>query len=218
MVASTMDRAIRDSIKKVDVVTDGKHGDIEDKKKADAPSPSKKIRKEVNAAERTKKPSYNKAPPPAQQPGGAIRMYNLKSCFKNSDWGILITDWQQLPNEEKDKYRAAQVLSEDDGSDEELTGSVAERDEYNSTLHEVNHREAPGPNPAAAASSRVTSTVAGDVNVDAFVDELHTLSLEVGAAACVNQEKTKMIAAPAVALGSTHNCYYNQLRQSDKSK
>ncbi|KAK3261433.1 hypothetical protein CYMTET_29660 [Cymbomonas tetramitiformis] len=49
----------------------------------------------------------------------------------------------------------------------------------------------------------MTSTVAGDVDVDAFADELHTLSLEVGAAACVNQEKTKMIAAPAVALGST---------------
>ncbi|KAK3238653.1 hypothetical protein CYMTET_51349 [Cymbomonas tetramitiformis] len=88
-------------------------------------------------------------------------------------------------------------------ADEELTGGVAERDEHSSTLHEVNHREAPGPSPAAATSSRVTSTAAGDVNVHAFVDELHTLSLEVGAAACVNQEKTKMVAAPAVALGST---------------
>ncbi|KAK3273782.1 hypothetical protein CYMTET_17992 [Cymbomonas tetramitiformis] len=289
-------KAIRGSIKKVDAVTDGQHGDIENKKKADAPSPSKKIKKEVNAAERAKKPSYNNAPPPAQQPEGgagnakpkcrrcfgggfhekqpeqcragykhvklepgyhegklsankwwevenaAIRMYNLKNCFKNSDWGILVTDWQQLPNEEKDKYRAtqapvdkknptvkaealkaeyrgmvaarqtasragsvrSQVLSEDDGSDEELTGSVAERDEHSSRLHEVNHREAPGPSPAAATSSSVTSTAAGDVDVDAFADELHTLSLEVGAAACVNQEeKTMMIAAPAVALGST---------------
>ncbi|KAK3283729.1 hypothetical protein CYMTET_8589 [Cymbomonas tetramitiformis] len=44
---------------------------IEDKKKADAPSPSKKIKKEVNAAERTKKPSYNNAPPPAQQTEGS---------------------------------------------------------------------------------------------------------------------------------------------------
>ncbi|KAK3268836.1 hypothetical protein CYMTET_22680 [Cymbomonas tetramitiformis] len=64
-------KAIIGSIKKVDaVVTDGQHGDIEDKKKADAPSPSKKIKKEVNAAERAKKPSYNNAPPPAQQPEG----------------------------------------------------------------------------------------------------------------------------------------------------
>ncbi|KAK3283730.1 hypothetical protein CYMTET_8590 [Cymbomonas tetramitiformis] len=37
-------------------------------------------------------------------------MYNLKNCFKNSDcWGILVTDWQQLPNQEKDKYRATQI-------------------------------------------------------------------------------------------------------------
>ncbi|KAK3260981.1 hypothetical protein CYMTET_30086 [Cymbomonas tetramitiformis] len=93
-------RAIRGSIKKVDAVTDGQPGDVEKKKKADAPSPSKKVKKEVNAAERTKKPSYNNAPPPAQQPEGSagntkpksIRMYNLKNCFKSSDWGILVTD------------------------------------------------------------------------------------------------------------------------------
>ncbi|KAK3234156.1 hypothetical protein CYMTET_55585 [Cymbomonas tetramitiformis] len=42
----------------------------------------------------------------------AIRMYNLKNCFKDSDWGILVTDWQQLPNEEKDKYRITQASAE----------------------------------------------------------------------------------------------------------
>ncbi|KAK3269858.1 hypothetical protein CYMTET_21717 [Cymbomonas tetramitiformis] len=139
-------------------------------------------------------------------------MYNLMNCFKNSDWGILITDWQQLPNEEKDTYRAAQVPDDKKNSTvkaealkAEYQGVVAARQTASLQRYTkiVDHREAPGPSPAAATSSRVTSTAAGDVNVDAFVDELHTLSLEVGAAACVNQEKTKMIAAPAVALGST---------------
>ncbi|KAK3240273.1 hypothetical protein CYMTET_49877 [Cymbomonas tetramitiformis] len=122
--------------------TQEKPGDAESKKKADAPSPSKRVKKEMNAAERTKKPSYNNAPPPTQQPEGgagsakpkclrcfggggggyhekqpeqcragykhvklepgyhegklssnkwwevenaAIRMYNLKNCFKGSD-------------------------------------------------------------------------------------------------------------------------------------
>ncbi|KAK3246895.1 hypothetical protein CYMTET_43582 [Cymbomonas tetramitiformis] len=145
-------KAIKNSIKKVESAVDGQPWDPEGKKKVDTP-PSKKMKKEVNVAESSKKSAYNNAPPPAEGsrandkpkclrcfgggwhesnpeqcrcgykhtklPAGfhegrlgsgkwwevenaAIRMYNLKNCFKNSDWGILVTDWQQLSNEEKD--------------------------------------------------------------------------------------------------------------------
>ncbi|KAK3269151.1 hypothetical protein CYMTET_22385 [Cymbomonas tetramitiformis] len=110
----------------------------------------------------------------------------------STDW----TDW----TDRLDRYESP---SEDDGSDEELAGGVAERDEFTLGLHEVNHREAPGPSPAAATPSRVASAAAEEVIIDAFADELYTLSLKGCAAAHITQEKTEMIAAPAVALSST---------------
>ncbi|KAK3234447.1 hypothetical protein CYMTET_55293 [Cymbomonas tetramitiformis] len=58
-------KAIKNSIKKVESVVEGRPGDPEGKKKVDTP-PLKKMRKEVNVAERAKKPAYNNAPPPAK--------------------------------------------------------------------------------------------------------------------------------------------------------
>ncbi|KAK3281563.1 hypothetical protein CYMTET_10652 [Cymbomonas tetramitiformis] len=58
-------KAIKNSIKKVESVVEGQPGDPEGKNKVDTP-PSKKMRKEVNVAERAKKPAYNNAPPPAE--------------------------------------------------------------------------------------------------------------------------------------------------------
>ncbi|KAK3250351.1 hypothetical protein CYMTET_40265 [Cymbomonas tetramitiformis] len=218
-------KAIKNSIKKIESAGEGQPGELESSKKAETP-PSKKMKKEVNVAERTKKTSYNKTPPPAEgtrtndkpkclrcfgggwhesdpeqcrsgykhvkMPAGfhesrlgsskwwgaenaALRMYNLKNRFKSSDWGILVTDWQQLSNDEKDKYRAkqtpedkqkgatgnpealkaeyqgmvaarktasragsvkSQVLSEDEGSDEEpVAARVAERETHIADAH-----------------------------------------------------------------------------------
>ncbi|KAK3247547.1 hypothetical protein CYMTET_42952 [Cymbomonas tetramitiformis] len=58
-------KAIKNSIRKIEAAQGGQSGDLEDSKKAETP-PSKKMKKEVNVAERTKKPSYNKTPPPAE--------------------------------------------------------------------------------------------------------------------------------------------------------
>ncbi|KAK3275674.1 hypothetical protein CYMTET_16207 [Cymbomonas tetramitiformis] len=273
---------------------DGQLGDPESKKKVDTP-PSKKIKKEVNAAERSKKQTYNNAPPPAEGgrandkpkclrrfgggwhesspdeqcrcgykhtklPAGfhegklgsskwwevenaAIRMYNLKNCLKNSDWGILVTDWQQPSNDEKDTYRVApapaekkspagradslkteyqgmvaarktasragsvksQVLSEDEGSDEELVVSrVAEiKEVYSPNTHEVNHREVPGSGLPASSSSSVLSALAEEMGVGVLADALATLNLEGLSGAQAVEDKPEVMAAPAVALGST---------------
>ncbi|KAK3270242.1 hypothetical protein CYMTET_21347 [Cymbomonas tetramitiformis] len=287
-------KAIKNSIKKVESAVDGQSGDPEGKKKVDT-SPSKKMKKEVNVAERATKPTYNNAPPPAERsrtndkrkclrcfgggwhesnpeqcrsgykhaklPAGyhegklgsskwweaenaAIRMYNLKNRFKNSEWGILVTDWQQLSNEEKDKYRAApaqdekrspagkanslkaeyqgmvaarktasrdgsvksQVLSEDEGSDEELIASgVAEREIYSSDTHEVNHREVPGSGLPAASSSSVLSALAEVMGAGGLADALATLNLEGLSGARDVEDKPEVMAAPAVALGSTQH-------------
>ncbi|KAK3241073.1 hypothetical protein CYMTET_49130 [Cymbomonas tetramitiformis] len=180
-------KAIKNSIKKAESVVEGQPGDPEGKKKVDTP-PSKKMRKEVNVAERAKKPAYNNAPPPVEssrdQPkclryfgGGwhesnpeqrssskwwevenaALRMYNLKNCFKDSDWGILVTDWQQLSNEEKDKYRVVPAPAEKKGS----AGVLA--------------------------------------------DALAPLNLEGLSGARAVEDKPGVMAAPAVALGSTQH-------------
>ncbi|KAK3247850.1 hypothetical protein CYMTET_42664 [Cymbomonas tetramitiformis] len=175
-----------------------------------------------------------------------MRMYNLKNRFKNAEWGILVTDWQQLSNEEKDKYRAepaqaekkspadkadslkaeyqsmvaarktasragsvkSQVLSSEDaeGSDEELVASrVAERDVYSPNTHEVNHREVPGPAPPTTSSSSVLLALAEEMGVGVLADALATLNLEGLSGARVVEDKPEVMAAPAVALGSTQH-------------
>ncbi|KAK3265525.1 hypothetical protein CYMTET_25798 [Cymbomonas tetramitiformis] len=138
-------KAIRGSIKKMAAVADAQHGDTESRKRADAPSPSKKIKKEVSAAERTKKPPYNNAPPPTQQPEGGAGNAKPK-CLR----------WL-LSNEEKDKYGVTQAPAKKKNP----TGKAdALRAEYKGMV---------------AARQR----------------------------AHVTQEETEMVAAPAVALGST---------------
>ncbi|KAK3272762.1 hypothetical protein CYMTET_18959 [Cymbomonas tetramitiformis] len=200
-------KAIKNSIKKVESAVDGQLGDPGSKKKVDIP-PSKKMKKEVNAAGRSKNQAYNNAPPPAEGsrandkpkclrcvgggwhesspeqcrcgykhtklPAGfhegklgsskwwevenaAIRMYNLKNCFKNSDWGILVTDWQQLSNDEKDKYRVATAPAE---------------------------KKSPA---------------------GALADALATINLEGLSGAQAMEDKPEVMAAPAVALGSTQH-------------
>ncbi|KAK3235224.1 hypothetical protein CYMTET_54551 [Cymbomonas tetramitiformis] len=175
----------------------------------------------------------------------AIRMYNLKNRFKNSEWGILVTDWQQLSNEEKDKYRAkpppadkqksptgnsdslkadyqgmvaarktasragsvkSQVLSEDEGSDEELVASnVAEREVYISDTHEVNHREITGPGLPSGSSPSVLSALAEEMGEEVLSDALNTLGLGGLPEALNMEDDLEVMAAPAVALGSTHH-------------
>ncbi|KAK3242037.1 hypothetical protein CYMTET_48249 [Cymbomonas tetramitiformis] len=265
-------KAIKNSIKKVESAVDGQLGDPESKKKVDTP-PSKKIKKEVNAAERSKKQTYNNAPPPAEGsrandkpkclrcfgggwhesspeqcrcgythtklPAGfhegklgsskwweveiaAIRMYNLKNCFKNSDWGILVTDWQQLSNDEKDKAEfqgmvaarktasragsvESQVLSEDEGSDEELVVSrVAEREVYSPSTHEVNHREVPGSGLPASSSSSVLSALAEEMGVGVLADALATINLEGVSGAQAVGDKPEVIKVNSQA--STGEC------------
>ncbi|KAK3244710.1 hypothetical protein CYMTET_45690 [Cymbomonas tetramitiformis] len=233
-------RAIKDSIKKVDAVADGRHGDTENKKRADTPSPSKKIKKEVNAAERAKRQAYNNTPPPTQQPeGGAVKnkpkclrcfgggfhdqhpdqcrsgykhdceartgvlyhegklgsskwweaenaaigMYNLKNRFKSSDWGILVTDWQQLSNEEKDKYRVAQTPAEKKNPPGKADALKAE---YQGMV-----------------AARQTASRAGSVRSQVFAEDEGSDEEAAAAGAQTMQGKTEIIAAPAVALGST---------------
>ncbi|KAK3261196.1 hypothetical protein CYMTET_29883 [Cymbomonas tetramitiformis] len=166
-------KAIRASIKKVNAVSDTQHEDSEGKKRVETPSPSKKIKKEVNNAERAKK-TYHSIPPPGNggtegkclryfgggfhckqpeacragyklvelEPGyhegklssdkwweaenAAIKMYNLKICFRNSNWGILVQDWQKLPKAEKDKYRLTQPTSEKKASVEKAASLKVE--------------------------------------------------------------------------------------------
>ncbi|KAK3275011.1 hypothetical protein CYMTET_16839 [Cymbomonas tetramitiformis] len=94
-----------------------------------------------------------------QSENAAMRMYNIKNHFKDSEWGILVVDWVKWPNVEKETYRMSQVLSEDEGTDEEFEAQAVERDVTYQTLR--SHADAQ-----------------------------------------VSQEKTEVVAAPAVALGS----------------
>ncbi|KAK3245894.1 hypothetical protein CYMTET_44555 [Cymbomonas tetramitiformis] len=289
-------KAIKNSIKKIESAGEGQSGDPENNKKGEA-SPSKKMKKEVNVAERTKKLAYNKTPPPAEggrtsdkpkclrcfgggwhesdpeqcrsgykhvkMPAGyhesrlgsskwwdaenaALRMYNLKNRFKNSDWGILVTDWQQLPNDEKDKYRAkqpsadkpkstagnpeallkaeyqgmvaarktasragsvkSQVLSEDEGSDEEpATANVAERETYISDAHEVNHRDIAGTGASSGSSTSLLSALAEEMGEEVLSSALNTLGLGELPETLSKGGEPEFTAAPAVALGSTQH-------------
>ncbi|KAK3247263.1 hypothetical protein CYMTET_43233 [Cymbomonas tetramitiformis] len=121
-------KAIRASLKKVDAEAVAQHDEDADvKKHFDNPSPSKKVKKEVDNAERAKK-SFNSTPPLA------MRMYNLKNCFKNSDWGIRVQDWTKLPKAEKDKYRMVQPTSEKKASIEKTASLKAEYQSMVATL------------------------------------------------------------------------------------
>ncbi|KAK3273151.1 hypothetical protein CYMTET_18608 [Cymbomonas tetramitiformis] len=285
-------KAIKNSIKKIESAGEGQPGELESSKKAETP-PSKKMKKEVNVAERTKKPSYNKTPPPAEgtrtndkpkclrcfgggwhesdpeqcrsgykhvkMPAGfhesrlgsskwwdaenaALRMYNLKNRFKSSDWGILVTDWQQLPNDEKDKYRAkqtpedkqkgatgnpealkaeyqgmvaarktvsragsvkSQVLSEDEGSDEEpVAARVAERETYIADTH-VHHRGSAGAGAPSGSPTNLLSATAEEMGEEALSSALDTLGLGALPETLCKGAESELTAAPAVALGST---------------
>ncbi|KAK3234983.1 hypothetical protein CYMTET_54790 [Cymbomonas tetramitiformis] len=211
-------------------------------KQAGTPSPSKKIKKEVNNAERLKKP-YSKAEVPAgfhekmldsekrwQSENAAMRMYNLRNNFKNSDWGILVNDWVKLPKAEKDTYRMnqtagekkattekaaslaaeyqgmlaqSQVLSEDEGSDEEFVAQAADREVYRSDVHEVNCLEVSVPEHSAAAGSTAGAVSTAGVETGALVAEIGTHRVRGHAEAQATQEETEVVAAPAVALGCT---------------
>ncbi|KAK3242297.1 hypothetical protein CYMTET_48000 [Cymbomonas tetramitiformis] len=236
-------KAIKNSIKKVESVVEGQPGDPEGKKKVDTP-PSKKMRKEVNVAERDKKPAYNNAPPPAESSrdkptclrcfGGGWHESNPEQCKSG---------YTHLSNEEKDKYRAepvqvdkkspadkvdslkaeyqgmvaarktasragsvkSQVLSEDEGSDEELVYSPNTLQVYSPNTHEVNHREIPGPAPPTTSSSSVLSALAEEMGVGVLADALAALNLEGLSGARAVEDKPEVMAAPAVALGSTQH-------------
>ncbi|KAK3274948.1 hypothetical protein CYMTET_16901 [Cymbomonas tetramitiformis] len=285
-------KAIKNSIKKIESAGEGQPGELESSKKAETP-PSKKMKKEVNVAERAKKTSYNKTPPPAEgvrtndkpkclrcfgggwhesdpeqcrsgykhvkMPAGfhesrlgsskwwdaenaALRMYNLKNRFKNSDWGILVTDWQQLSNDEKDKYRAkqapedkqkgatgnpealkaeyqgmvaarktasragsvkSQVLSEDEGSDEEpVAARVAERETHIADAHAHHHGSA-GAGAPSGPPTELLSAMAEEMGEEALSSALNTLGLGALPETLCKSAESELTAAPAVALGST---------------
>ncbi|KAK3274406.1 hypothetical protein CYMTET_17417 [Cymbomonas tetramitiformis] len=255
-------KAIKNSIRKIESAVEGQSGDPETSKKADT-SPSKKMKKEVNVAERAKKPAYNKTPPSAEgsrtndKPkclrcfGGGWHESDPEQCrsgykhVKMPAGGILVTDWQQLSNDEKDKYRAkpppadkpksptgnsdalkaeyqgmvaarktasragsvkSQVLSEDEGSDEEpLASSVAERDVYISDAHEVNHREITGPGVSSGSPASLLSALAEEMGEEVLSDALSTLGLGELPEALRKGGEPEVMAAPAVALGSTQH-------------
>ncbi|KAK3266407.1 hypothetical protein CYMTET_24964 [Cymbomonas tetramitiformis] len=180
------------------------------------------IRKEVNAAERANKQAYNNAPPPTlQQPEAAVDVSNEEKdkyritpqtpAEKKNPSGkadSLKAEYQGMVAARQTGSRAgsvrSQVLSEDEGSDEDAAvAGVAERDIYSAGAHEVNHREVPGPGLPAATSSRAGSAVVDEAGVEALAGELGTLRLSGHAEAQIMQKKTEMTAAPAVALGST---------------
>ncbi|KAK3281301.1 hypothetical protein CYMTET_10903 [Cymbomonas tetramitiformis] len=288
-------KAIKNSIKKIESSEVAQSGEPENSKKVDTP-PSKKMKKEVNVAERAKKASYNKTPPPAEgvrtndkpkclrcfgggwhesdpeqcrsgykhvkMPAGfhesrlgsskwwdaenaALRMYNLKNRFKNSDWGILVTDWQQLSNDEKDKYRAkqspedkqksatgnpealkaeyqgmvaarktasragsvkSQVLSEDEGSDEEpVAAHVAERETHTVDARAHHHGSAGVGDLGVSAGppTELLSAMAEEMGEEELSSALNTLGLGALPETLCKNAESELTAAPAVALGST---------------
>ncbi|KAK3247245.1 hypothetical protein CYMTET_43249 [Cymbomonas tetramitiformis] len=285
-------KAIKNSIKKIESSEVAQSGEPENSKKVDT-SPSKKMKKEVNVAERAKKASYNKTPPPAEgvrtndkpkclrcfgggwhesdpeqcrsgykhvkMPAGfhesrlgsskwwdaenaALRMYNLKNRFKNSDWGILVTDWQQLSNDEKDKYRAkqspedkqksttgnpealkaeyqgmvaarktasragsvkSQVLSEDEGSDEEpVAAHVAERETHTVDARAHHHGSA-GVGVSSGPPTELLTAMAEEMGEEELSSALNTLGLGALPETLCKSAESELTAAPAVALGST---------------
>ncbi|KAK3287194.1 hypothetical protein CYMTET_5285 [Cymbomonas tetramitiformis] len=56
----------------------------------------------------------------------AMRMYTIKNNFKNSEWGILATDWLKLPEAQKAKYRMNPVTSENKAHSEKVASLAAE--------------------------------------------------------------------------------------------
>ncbi|KAK3263392.1 hypothetical protein CYMTET_27796 [Cymbomonas tetramitiformis] len=235
------------------------------KKQAGTPSPSKKIKKEVNNAERLKKP-YSKVPLPAtggaegkcafcfggsyhadqprtcrtgytqaevpagfhekmlgsekrwQSENAAMMMYNLKNNFKNSDWGILVTDWVKLPKAEKDKYRMNQTVGEKATTPRRLPAflrstkacwpscrraAAAVASDRRSDIHEVSCLDVSVPEHSAAAGSKAGAVSTAEVETGALVAELGTRRMRGHAEAQATQEETEVVAAPAVALGST---------------
>ncbi|KAK3239730.1 hypothetical protein CYMTET_50375 [Cymbomonas tetramitiformis] len=193
-------KAIKNSIKKVESAVDGQLGDPESKKKVDTP-PSKKIKKEVNAAERSKKQQlsndekdkYRVAPAPAEKKSPAGKADSLKA------------EYQDMVAARKTASRAgsvkSQVLSEDEGS--RSSHAWLKGRSTGPNTHEVNHREVPGSGLPASSSSSVLSALAEEMGVGVLADALATINLEGLSGAQAVEDKPEVMAAPAMALGST---------------
>ncbi|KAK3265200.1 hypothetical protein CYMTET_26103 [Cymbomonas tetramitiformis] len=107
-----------------------------------------------------------------------MRMYNIKNNFKNSEWGILATDWVKLPEAQKAKYRMNAVASENKASskkvfsedeEDEFEARAAERDVYKTSSHEADCLEVSAPEPLPGGRPTVDTSNTSKVESGALV-------------------------------------------------